>query len=182
MFSACSQNAYKDHSGSVVPDTSGPEVGAMYDAIQHVAVETNVDHRFILAIIMQESGGCVRVPTSNFGVRNPGLMQDHNGAATCNSDIDPFQVQSPCPRDTIFQMIRDGTAGTDAGDGLAAVINQAGAADASSFYKAARLYNSGSIDASGKLEAGIATHCYASDIANRLVGWVNAAHNCGLDN
>jgi hypothetical protein len=52
----------------------------------------------------------------------------------------------------IFQMVSDGTAGTDAGDGLAAVINQAGAADASSFYNAARLYNSGSIDPSGKVE------------------------------
>lgn len=181
MFSACSANGYQDHSGNVVADDSGPEIGAIYNGIQQVAIETNVDHRFILAVIMQESSGCVRAPTSNFGVRNPGLMQDHDGAATCNSDIDPFTVQNPCPEQTIIQMIRDGTAGTDAGDGLAAVINQAGAFDVSAFYKAARLYNSGSIDPSGKLEAGGATHCYSSDIANRLVGWVNAPHNCGLD-
>jgi hypothetical protein len=79
-------------------------------------------------------------------------------------------------------MVRDSTAGTDPGDGLAAVINQARAVGTSSFYKAVRLYNLGSIDSSGKLEAGIATHCYASGIANKLVGWVKAAHNCGLDN
>ena len=47
---------------------------------------TGVDHRFILAVIMQESGGCVRAPTTNYGVRNPGLMQDHNGSGTCNEN------------------------------------------------------------------------------------------------
>lgn len=49
------------------------------------------------------------------------------------------------------------------------------------FYIAARLYNSGSVDPSNKLEKGIATHCYSSDIANRLTGWVQAAHGCNLD-
>lgn len=40
---------------------SGEEVGAIWNAIEEVAAETNVDHRFILAVILQESGGCVRV-------------------------------------------------------------------------------------------------------------------------
>jgi hypothetical protein len=31
------------------------------------------------------------------------------------------------------------------------------------------------------LECGIATHCYSSDIANRLTGWVNADHGCACD-
>ena len=172
MFSSCQQ--FK------VPNTDGPEVGAIYDGIQTVAKETKVDHRFILAIIMQESGGCVRVPTTNYGVRNPGLMQDHDGDATCNSDI-THKVQYPCPTGTILEMIREGTAGTKSGDGLAQCINQSKASDATAFYKAARIYNSGSIDKSGKLEAGIATHCYASDVANRLTGWVSAYHNCHLD-
>ena len=113
---------------------------------------------------MQESGGCVRAPTSNYGVRNPGLMQDHNGDATCNSDL-TGQVQNPCPQDVITQMVRDGTAGTNDGDGLANCINQAGQSTDADFYRAARIYNSGSIDGSGRLECGIATHCYASDIA-----------------
>lgn len=43
------------------PDDNGPEIGAIYDSIKQVALETAVDHRFILAVIMQESGGCVRV-------------------------------------------------------------------------------------------------------------------------
>ena len=167
--------------GNTVPNDSGPEVGAIYDSIQQVAIETNLDHRFILAVIMQESGGCVRAPTSSLGVRNPGLMQDHNGVGTCNSDLEPFDVQNPCPTEIIELMVREGSAGTDDGDGLAALVNQAGAADTSSFYKAARLYNSGSIAPSGHLEDGFATHCYASDIANRLTGWVQAQHGCGLD-
>ncbi len=66
-------------------------------------------------------------------------------------------------------MISEGTGGT------------AGGSDASTFYKAARAYNSGSVDASGDLEKGIGTHCYATDVANRLVGWVQAPTGCTLD-
>ena len=163
-----------------VDDDSGPEVGAIWDSIEAVAADTGVDHRFILATIMQESGGCVRVPTTNYGVRNPGLMQDHNGDATCNSDI-TGEVDDPCPTSVITQMISDGTGGTNDGDGLANCINESGLSDDSDFYRAARLYNSGSIDDSGNLEAGIATHCYSSDIANRLTGWVYADHGCTCD-
>ena len=138
---------------------SGPEVGAIWDGIQ-------------------ESGGCVRVHTTNYGVRNPGLMQDHNGDATCN---DNGWVQNPCPNDTIYKMILEGTAGTNSGDGLANCINQSGRGDVSAFYRAARIYNSGSISSTGQLQNGIATHCYASDIANRLTGWVSAPSKCNCD-
>ena len=128
--------------------------------------------------MMQESGGCVRAPTSNYGVSNPGLMQDHNGEASCN---DGQEVQDPCPIEEIKQMIEDGTAGTPWGDGLAQCINAADADDVSAFYKAARIYNSGSIAGSGDLGDGVATHCYASDIANRLTGWVKSERICYLD-
>ena len=169
MFESCTQFGQANNSPQ--------EVGDIYNAIEATAQATGVDHRFILAIIMQESKGCVRVPTTNYGVRNPGLMQDHDGTGTCNEG----GVQDPCPTSEIYQMVSDGTAGTAAGDGLAATINQSGASDVSAFYKAARTYNSGSIDPSGNLGAGIATHCYASDIANRLTGWVFAPTSCTLD-
>ncbi|RFU72700.1 glycoside hydrolase [Trichoderma arundinaceum] len=171
MFSSCENIAGQ-------ANDSGPEVGAIWDGIQQAAAATGVDHRFILAVIMQESGGCVRVQTTNFGVRNPGLMQDHNGAATCNEN---GNVQNPCPSATIYQMITDGTAGTDSGDGLANCINESGSNDVSAFYRAARIYNSGSISSTGNLQSNIATHCYASDIANRLTGWVNAPSACTCD-
>ncbi|MCJ1310549.1 hypothetical protein MMC25_004214 [Agyrium rufum] len=172
MLSSCSQ-------WSQAQDSSA-EVASIRSAIESVAQATRVDHRFILAIMMQESGGCVRVPTTNYGVRNPGLMQDHDGDGTCNSDI-TGRSSNPCPANEINEMISEGTAGTNAGDGLAATINQSGAGDVTAFYKGARIYNSGSIAASGNLQDGIATHCYASDIANRLTGWVNAPHGCHLD-
>lgn len=158
-------------------DDYGFEVGAIYDSIQQIALETRIDHRFILAIVLQESGGCVRAPTTNGGVKNPGLMQDHNGAGTCNGD---GRVLAPCPRNVIARMIRDGSAGTATGDGLAQCINKSKANDTAAFYKAARIYNSGSIDASGDLGRGVATQCYVSDIANRLTGWVHAPHGCTL--
>ncbi|CEJ90125.1 hypothetical protein VHEMI05929 [[Torrubiella] hemipterigena] len=170
MFNGCSQFGQAND--------SGPEVGAIYDGIQAAAKATGVDHRFILAVIMQESAGCVRAPTTNYGVRNPGLMQDHNGYWTCN---DNGKVQNPCPSNAIYGMISEGTAGTNDGDGLANCINQSGKSDVSAYYRAARIYNSGSVSSTGKLQNGIATHCYASDIANRLTGWVSAGSKCTCD-
>ncbi|KAJ3498986.1 hypothetical protein NLG97_g695 [Lecanicillium saksenae] len=167
MFNSCSQWG--------VPNNSDPEVGAIWDGIQKVASETGVDHRFILAIIMQESSGCVRViPTGGANHRNPGLMQDHNGGRTCNEN---HNLQTPCPKSTIEQMIREGTAGTRDGDGLAQCLNAAGRSDVSAYYRAARMYNSGDIP--GDLNSD-GTRCYANDIANRLTGWVNAGSKCNL--
>ena len=159
---------------------SADEIEHIYSSIQSVANATFVDHRFILAVIMQESGGCVRAPTSNFGVPNPGLMQDHNGTASCNDG----ELLEPCPKEVIQKMIQHGTGGTPWGDGLAQCLNRAaknGNSDVSAFYKATRMYNSGSIDPSGDLGRGVATHCYASDIANRLTGWVKSDRHCDLD-
>ncbi|PYH40714.1 uncharacterized protein BP01DRAFT_307574 [Aspergillus saccharolyticus JOP 1030-1] len=160
-----------------VPNNSANETQTLYESIQQVAKESHLDHRFILAIIMQESKGCVRVDTTNYGVRNPGLMQDHDGTGTCN---DNGVVQNPCPRSEILQMVRDGAIGTAAGDGLASLINQQGKTDVSAFYRTARLYNSGSISDAANLNVGVGTACYATDVANRLTGWVNAATKCTL--
>ena len=93
-------------------------------------------------------------------------------------------------------MIQEGTAGTAAGGtGLQQALKQAGTTiatattggaaanndGAQAYYVAARIYNSGSVAPGGDLGAGAATHCYASDVANRLVGWVEAESGCGLD-
>lgn len=143
---------------------SGDEVNSIRDAIESVAAASGVDHRYILATIMQESVGCVRVPTTDNGVRNPGLMQSHNGVT--------FDASNPTA--SIKQMIVDGTQGTASGDGLVQTLNKYG-----DVYRAAREYNSGSIASSGDLSDGNgATACYVADIANRLTGWVNGAYNC----
>ncbi|EEA19834.1 hypothetical protein TMatcc_009975 [Talaromyces marneffei ATCC 18224] len=160
------------------PNPTDEEITNLHEAIQQVARQTFVDHRFILAIIMQESKGCLRAPTTNWGVNNPGLMQDHGGTGTC------YGV-NPCPRESIVQMLLDGTSGTETGDGLASLLDRyvtAGEDGGMSqvFYKAARAYNSGSVAASGNLQDGGATPCYASDVANRLTGWVSAGHACSL--
>lgn len=158
-------------------NNSPQESADVKSAIQSIASQSGVDERFILAIMMQESKGCVRAPTTNYGVTNPGLMQSHDGSGTCNSGSD---VQNPCPQSEITQMIKDGTEGTSSGAGLEQCIQQTGASDVSKYYKAARIYNSGSIPSSGDLGAPGATPCYASDIANRLTGWVKAQDTCTL--
>jgi len=88
-----------------VQDITEEELGMIYWAIQAAADQTHVDRRFILTIMMQESHGCVRIHTTANGVTNPGLMQSHNGAHSCNRD---GQVSYPCPAHQINGMIMDG--------------------------------------------------------------------------
>nr|POE64859.1 hypothetical protein CFP56_69551 [Quercus suber] len=145
------------------PDNSPAETSALLTAIDEESNATGVDARFILAVIMQESSGCVRVAsTASPGsqVQNPGLMQTHNGTGTCNDD---GKLQNPCPDASISQMVADGTAGTESGDGLQQCLSQAdiSGGEAAQYYRAARMYNSGAVDTSGDLGKGCCTHCYA---------------------
>lgn len=149
----------------------------LQNAIEVVARQSDVDQRFVFAIVMQESNGCVRAPTTFNGVRNPGLMQDHNGNASCN---DQGIIQTPCPADVVLQMISNGVKGTETGLGLKQCIQDAGTVGASKYYRAARLYNSGAV-VDTDLSIGDGTACFASDVANRLMGWTFAPHVCLLD-
>lgn len=69
---------------------------------------------------MQESGGCVRAPTTNYGHDNPGLMQTFEGRGSCNTHklvdgvlSDEGVVETPCPDEVIERMVREGTRGID---------------------------------------------------------------------
>jgi hypothetical protein len=87
---------------------SDREIQDLYDAIKQVSQQTRVDHRFILAAAMQETGGCVRAKTSispDGTVRNPGILQSFRGNHSCN---DNGKVQNPCPKEQILGMIQDG--------------------------------------------------------------------------
>jgi hypothetical protein len=128
----------------------------------------HVIQEFILAIIMQESKGCVRAPTTVWSHANPGLMQSAQGTGSCNPDGNPV---SPCSSSEIRQMIHDGTNGDGLETTLTQCVADAGTTDDSKWYKAARLYNAGRIT-DNNLGIG-PTPCYASDIANRLVSPFN---------
>ena len=175
--------------GAIGPNNSPEETANLGSSILAIAASANVDARFILATVMQESKGCVRVQTTYGSHANPGLMQSHAGENTCGTGT------NPCPASTITGMISDGVGGTPSGDGLAAIMGQLSAANARKraffgndttqaqlYYRAARTYNSGSIDASGDLGIGPGTPCYASDVANRLTGWVFADSSCTPQN
>jgi hypothetical protein len=142
---------------------------------------------------MQESAGCVRTPTNVGWVNNPGLMQDHNGVASCNTNrvtngvLGTGGVASvPCTSAQIAGMVSEGTAGTTEGDGLANCINEAaveGLTGAIAYYGASRIYNTGSYTAGTDLGSPLyGTSCYASDIANRLMGWAGPETLCTLPN
>lgn len=188
MKQACSNHGLRGR------DTTDAEIGSLYWAIQSVAKATKVDHRFILAVVMQESGGCVRIYATAVDHPNPGLMQSHAGTFNCNTGNDkaPWgQMKTPCPWADIYGMISDGAGGTAQGDGLAGCLNKAVKAatdrgmknmnggNAQAFYQAARMYNSGFVDYNdlNKNSAG-STGCYANDIANRLTGWTRAPRLC----
>jgi len=160
MGKSCAQFGTKDNSPAEIQD--------IRTSIEAEAKTSGVDPRFILAIVMQETKGCTRVPTTSNGVTNPGLMQSHNGS-TCEKD------EVPCPKSKIALMIKDGTSGTagkpGGGDGLKQCLTQAKGKDAVQTYEAARIYNSGSYLGVDLSDANGATRCYASDVANRLTGW-----------
>jgi hypothetical protein len=156
-------------------DNSDQELDDIKSSIDDVSSSTGVDKTFVLAIMLQESNGCVRVQTTSYSHANPGLFQSHEGSGSCN---DGSNVQNPCPKSQINQMIEDGVAGTSSGDGLKQLLDAAKGNGAQKFYQAARMYNSGSLDKSGNLGLGVATHCYSSDIANRLTGWSAGVSKC----
>lgn len=162
-----------------VPNPSDKEINHLFNSIRSVASSTGVDPRFVLAVVMQESNGCVRAPTSispgPYPVINRGLMQSHQGPGSCNNN---GQVLDPCPASEIHQMIVDGAAGTSQGAGLQQCLAQVGGSGVVQYYRAARQYNSGSVAPSGNLGQGGATSCYASDIANRLLGWSSGPSSC----
>lgn len=159
-------------------DNSAAEIDGIKNAINSVSGQTGVDKRFILAIVMQESKGCVRVPTTvspDGRVHNPGLMQTHNGSGSC-------EKRNPCPNSEITQMIKDGAAGTSSGDGLQQTLAKAkkdtGDGSSRMYYAGARIYNSGSATYSNLNDGRKATNCYSNDVANRLTGWTNAQSQC----
>lgn len=123
---------------------------------------------------MQESKGDVRVTTTAVAVPNPGLMQAYGPVAkgTCKD----VSTTERCPKAMIKQMIVDGTASNREGMSLQDLITECGVPDVSKYYKATRMYNSGpnSIPADKDLSSKelSSTYTYASDVANRLTGWV----------
>ncbi|KAG9237388.1 putative muramidase [Amylocarpus encephaloides] len=158
---------------SGVKQNTPEDMKAISEGIEKASEETKVDKRFILAVITQESHGCVRInPTAN-GVHNPGLMQSHNGKFNCET-----VGEGECPKENIYGMIRDGTFGTTDGSesSLAHGLQWAaekGAKDSQATYWSARLYNAGdnSYVPGGDLVVNSgATNSYPSDIANRLTG------------
>jgi hypothetical protein len=156
-------------------DNTEQELADIKSAIADISAQTQIDKAFIYVIMQQESLGCVRVRTTSNSHANPGLFQSNQGTGSCN---DGGNLQIPCPESEIHQMVEDGVAGTSTGPGLQQLVDQAAGETAQKYYRAARMYNSGSLDASGSLGRGGATACYCSDIANRLLGWSQGPSQC----
>lgn len=154
------------HSAEVMNTTgnSAQETQWVLDAVVTVSEELGIDRRCVLAVIMQESHGKVRVNSTTSpgaGVNNTGIMQAHNGASFDEAD----------PQGSILRMVRDGAGGVPGpagGDGYKQLLDRYG----NDFYVAARGYNSGDLGINHQdlSSGGGATNAYCSDIANRLCG------------
>jgi len=152
---------WAQNSNLMTGSDSASEIQLIGSAISSVASESGIDARAILCLIMQESGGNVRVTSTSSwqGVHNTGIMQAHNGVSFNSAD----------PAGSIRQMIVDGTEGTASGDGLKQCLQHQG-----NYYAAFREYNSGAIGTNVKNlnDGGGATGDYVDKIANRLMGHV----------
>ncbi|QKX54151.1 uncharacterized protein TRUGW13939_01235 [Talaromyces rugulosus] len=171
MSTSCSDlgvGSCSDGAGAFGDGDNDEQIGLIWNAIQQVAESSLVDHRFILATILQESSGCVNVCGSTnpdpSQPDNPGLMQSDGGSTFVGNSASTSDQQQ-----SIIQMIIDGAQGTSDGDGLVQCINQYG-----NIYEAARCYNSGSVDSSDLNDGEGATNSYVNDIANRMTGWLYA--------
>ena len=134
---------------------SESEIADIKSSIATVARQSGVDVRAILCIVVQESGGNVRVGSTNNGILNPGIMQSHAGVS-----FDPKD-----PSGSILQMVKDGTEGTRTGDGLKQCLEKYG-----NYYECFRAYNSGSVNKNDLNDPVGATGSYVRDAANRLMG------------
>lgn len=171
--------------GNGATPNTDEETQQVREAILSVSAKSLIDPRFVLAVMMQESNGCVRVQSTANAVANPGLMQSYMGKGSCNSQAG---VQSPCPQSTIELMVMDGVSNGEvnlvAGMNRANSIQGLGSCEiAQAYYRSARMYNSGpnSFPLGADLGQQGATECYVSDIANRLTGWTTDPRTCTLN-
>jgi formylmethanofuran dehydrogenase subunit C len=109
------------------------------------------------------------------------LSSDSPTSSPKQANVTTTQSITPCPPATIHQMILDGSNGTSTREGLAQMLQKPDAKgrmlsslthDVSRFYRAACWYNAGGVDPSGDLGKGLGMASFASDVANRLTGWV----------
>lgn len=77
-------------------------------------------------------------------------------------------------------MITDGV-GITTSDGLMQTVKRSGVTSVKKYYRGAVLYNSGVLPEDLNLGKGRSNPCYASDIANRLMGWVGDSSPCNRD-
>lgn len=155
---------------------SNEETQMVREAIEFYANSSAVDPRLILAVALSESQGCVRAVSTIGGVRNPGLMQSHDGRGDCYPETGQI---IPCPREQIDQMIFDGVQGTSGITLVGMFPKRQFSGSPVAFYEGLRLYNSGQnfvigTDLSTDLNADDTTSGnpnYVSTCVNRLVGW-----------
>jgi hypothetical protein len=130
-------------------------------AIQVAHAQTGVDPRLLMAIIMQESHGELRVHTTIApdGSKSGGLMQ----CAGCPS-AEGIIKDGYIPQDLVNQMVIGGAIHYKGNLDRAANRN---------VFEAFRLYNSGSANLNDLNDGMAATGPYVWEVANRLHGWRN---------
>ncbi|KAL1856913.1 hypothetical protein Daus18300_010567 [Diaporthe australafricana] len=144
--------------------STSQDVDRLYVAITSVANSFSIDARVLLAVMMEESGGDVGVVTTWNADGQPtgGLMQ----ASGCHG----YDGKNNLEQADITYMVDCGTQHYKLN-----LANWGSQNAPESIYPALREYNSGSVIASDLSTApnGVGNPTYVSDLADRLLGWVN---------
>ncbi|PGH18437.1 hypothetical protein AJ79_00506 [Helicocarpus griseus UAMH5409] len=145
--------------GTMLGFNSADEVKFIEQFVHEAAGSSGLDPRIILAVIIQESHGNLRVAAG--GGRTPGIMQAL-GSPHCQGT-----AKGGCGKNTIKDMIFAGVLGTGQTTGLKKCHESNGR----SYGAMLRCYNSGHVfNPNDLIQAGPGTPSYVSDIANRLRG------------
>lgn len=167
MLESCAQYS--------VESNNDTDINNLRDMIMEVSHDKMVDATFILAIVLQESQGCVRRPnaTSKEGLSTLNGVLLGKGTAKCEG-------LAACQRSTIREMLENGGSGVPESDlrSLVAAIEKNtdhNPQHSLNYYRAAYVYSTAVANIPARFEDAIPRHCYVSDVANRLVGWVG--HN-----
>jgi hypothetical protein len=143
-------------------------------AVKKVSVDTKVDARLILAMIMQESAGKVDIHCTGPDSTDCGLMQVRGGHS--------FSTDA-----SIAEMVAEGVKGTSSTPGYLAYFNADASVTWVDFeivgegdpYAAAHIYNVGNLSSEDLTEAAWGgPNAYANDIASRLLGWTGDHPGC----
>lgn len=165
-----------------VTGMSATEVRDLKDAIYQAAFLANMYASAILALILQETGGCVRVPKTSDGLLE-GVLRTRVEGGGYNCDRDTLFEGQDCSYDNMKHMVYRGLFEPDVGFRIA--VEKGAALHPHDDYEVRYYWGVRIRKSQGNFHRALPMEkypegnpCYVSDFANRMVGWVGSESPC----